>query len=223
MLQYAIDTARSVDGIDRVVVALGHAAEEIEVAVDTSGCEVVVTDRSAGGCSGSITAGIAALDGGAQDSAALDGGAQDSAALDGGAQDSAALDGGAQDSAALDGGAQDSAALDGGAQDRASLDGIILLPGDQPGLTAESIATVLAATGPDTPIAVTRYDDAIGHPFWFAATMFAELRGLGGDKAAWKLVASGRWPVLEVPITGPVPPDVDTWDDYEAIRAELAR
>ncbi len=166
LLQYAVDTARSTDGIDQVVLALGHAADDIRAAVDTTGCRVVVTDRSAGGCSGSITAGMADVD--------------------------------------------------------ADTDGVVLLPGDQPGLRADTITTVLAAVDPSVPIAVTRYDDAIGHPFWFGASLFDDLRGLGGDKAAWKLVASERWPVVEVPIAGPIPPDVDTWDDYEAVQAGMA-
>ena len=61
---------------------------------------------------------------------------------------------------------------------------VLLLPGDQPGLAADAITTVIGAVDPDVPIAVTRYDDGIGHPFWFARSMFDELRGLGGDKAA---------------------------------------
>ena len=48
--------------------------------------------------------------------------------------------------------------------------------------------------------------------------MFDELRELHGDKAVWKLLESGRWPVAELAVEGPVPLDVDTWDDYRRLR-----
>ncbi len=99
-------------------------------------------------------------------------------------------------------------------------DGLMLLLGDQPGIdpsmTGALRETVEAA--PDVPpLAVCRYDDGRGHPFWFSRAMFAELRELHGDKAVWKLLESGRWPVIEVPVAGDVPLDVDTWDDYQRL------
>lgn len=100
--------------------------------------------------------------------------------------------------------------------------GIVLLLGDQPGVTTDTIQTlVLAATAAEqsAPLAVCRYDDGIGHPFWFGRTVFGELAQLHGDKAVWKLIESGLYPVLEVPIDGPIPLDVDTWDDYERLLA----
>ncbi len=32
----------------------------------------------------------------------------------------------------------------------------------------------------------------------------------------WKLVEAGD-DVVHVPVAGPVPPDVDTWEDYQAL------
>jgi molybdenum cofactor cytidylyltransferase len=46
--------------------------------------------------------------------------------------------------------------------------------------------------------------------------MFPTLTGLHGDKAVWKLVESGD-DVARIRVPGPVPPDVDTWADYEAL------
>ena len=46
--------------------------------------------------------------------------------------------------------------------------------------------------------------------------MFATLSGLHGDKAVWKLVEAGD-DVVRVPVAGPVPRDVDTWEDYQAL------
>ncbi len=94
---------------------------------------------------------------------------------------------------------------------------LVLLPGDQPGITSATVAGLLAGRG-DAPLAVCRYDDGTGHPFVFARRLFRTLRGLRGDKAVWKLVAAGGDAVAQVPIDGPVPIDVDTWADYEAVR-----
>jgi molybdenum cofactor cytidylyltransferase len=96
-------------------------------------------------------------------------------------------------------------------------DALVLLLGDQPGVTADTVAALLAGRGA-AEIAVCRYDDGLGHPFCFSRAMFATLRGLHGDKAVWKLVAAGGPSLARVPIDGPVPIDVDTWADYEAVQ-----
>lgn len=95
-------------------------------------------------------------------------------------------------------------------------EGLVLLLGDQPGVTVEAVEAVVAI-GTGAPLAVARYDEGVGHPFWFGRAVFAELAALHGDKAVWKLLESGRHPVREVRIAGRVPLDVDTWEDYEAL------
>jgi molybdenum cofactor cytidylyltransferase len=94
---------------------------------------------------------------------------------------------------------------------------LVLLLGDQPGVTADTVSALLAGRG-DAGLAVCRYDDGLGHPFCFSRPLFATLRGLHGDKAVWKLVAASGDDVAKVPVAGPVPIDVDTWADYEAVR-----
>jgi len=96
--------------------------------------------------------------------------------------------------------------------------GLVLLLGDQPGVTPDAVEVLLLA-GADSPLAVIRYDDGLGHPFWFRRDVFADLALLHGDKAVWKLLESGRHPVREVPVAGPVPLDVDTPEDYDALLA----
>lgn len=96
-------------------------------------------------------------------------------------------------------------------------DMLVLLLGDQPGVTCDTVAALLAGRG-DAALAVCRYDDGLGHPFCFSRTLFGTLRELHGDKAVWKLVAAGGDAVAKVPVAGPVPIDVDTWADYEAAR-----
>jgi molybdenum cofactor cytidylyltransferase len=100
-------------------------------------------------------------------------------------------------------------------------DVLVLLLGDQPGVTAATVRALLAAHG-DAPLAVCRYDDGRGHPFAFARETFARLRSLHGDKAVWKLLDEAGDGVLELRVPGPVPRDVDTWDDYEAVLAATA-
>jgi molybdenum cofactor cytidylyltransferase len=99
---------------------------------------------------------------------------------------------------------------------------LVLLLGDQPGVTPRNVAELLAGRG-DAPLAVCRYDDGLGHPFAFSSAMFGTLRGLHGDKAVWKLVAGCSDAVARVPVDGPVPIDVDTWADYEAVVATSGR
>ncbi len=98
-------------------------------------------------------------------------------------------------------------------------DVLVLLLGDQPGVTPRTVGRLLAGRG-DAPLAVCRYADGRGHPFAFARAVFADLAGLHGDKAVWKLLHSGRFAVTEVPVDGPVPIDVDTRDDYERLLAQ---
>lgn len=104
-------------------------------------------------------------------------------------------------------------------------DGFVLLLGDQPGVDPGQISALAdRGAGPDAPAAVlTRYDDGPGHPLWLSRRLFADLQGLHGDKAVWKLLDSGGLDVVELALPGrTVPLDVDTWDDYEALRHAMA-
>jgi molybdenum cofactor cytidylyltransferase len=90
---------------------------------------------------------------------------------------------------------------------------LVLLLGDQPGVTPATVAALLAGRG-DAPLAACRYDDGRGHPLAFARSAFAELAALHGDKGVWKLLDRRADEVVEVPVSGPIPRDVDTWEDY---------
>ena len=99
-------------------------------------------------------------------------------------------------------------------------DVLVLLLGDQPGVDAATVATLLAGRG-KTPLAVCRYDDGRGHPIAFARSVFGALAELHGDKGVWRLLDQRSDEVVEVPITGRIPLDVDTPADYEAVLATL--
>lgn len=101
-------------------------------------------------------------------------------------------------------------------------EGIVLLLGDQPGV-ARSTVMKLIASGRGAPIAVCRYSDGRGHPFWLGRKVFGELSELHGDKAVWRLIEAGRHDVRQVPINAPTPLDVDTWEDYRRLLASVGQ
>jgi molybdenum cofactor cytidylyltransferase len=97
-------------------------------------------------------------------------------------------------------------------------DVLVLMLGDQPGVTPTSVRALLAGRG-EAPLAVCRYDDGRGHPFAFSRAVFPELAELHGDKGVWKLLERRADEVVEVRVPGDVPRDVDTWEDYRAVIA----
>jgi molybdenum cofactor cytidylyltransferase len=97
---------------------------------------------------------------------------------------------------------------------------LVLLLGDQPGVKSGFIDSVLAEWRSLRPwAAVTSYGGELGHPFVFAREVFEDLRGLHGDKAVWKLIEAHPERVRRVEIEAPLPPDVDTPEDYELALA----
>ena len=95
---------------------------------------------------------------------------------------------------------------------------LVLMLGDQPGVTAETVAALLAGRG-EAPVAVCAYSDGRGHPLAFSRRLFPELASLHGDKAVWKLLDLHADEAAVVAVDGPIPRDIDTWDDY----AQIAR
>lgn len=102
--------------------------------------------------------------------------------------------------------------------------GIVLMLGDQPGVQPGVVARLIAGRGA-SPVAVCRYSDGIGHPFWLGRGVFGDLARLHGDKGVWKLVekAATSGTLTEIPVDSAVPLDVDTWDDYERLLTSATR
>ncbi len=98
-------------------------------------------------------------------------------------------------------------------------DVLVLMLGDQPGVTAEIVSALLAGRA-DAPLAACAYENGRGHPLAFAKTTFDELKALHGDKGVWKLLDRAGNAVVDVPVAGPIPRDIDTQEDYRAILAE---
>lgn len=95
---------------------------------------------------------------------------------------------------------------------------LVLMLGDQPGVSAATIAALLDGRG-SAPLAACGYADGRGHPLAFTRSTFSELAVLHGDRGVWKLLDGAGDDVVDVPIPGPVPLDVDTWEDYRAVLA----
>lgn len=96
---------------------------------------------------------------------------------------------------------------------------LVLMLGDQPGVTGAAVAALLAGRG-EAPIAACGYADGRGHPLAFSRELFGDLSALHGDKGVWKLLDRHDGEAVAVPVDGPIPRDVDTWEDYEAVLRE---
>ncbi|HWF34363.1 MAG TPA: nucleotidyltransferase family protein [Solirubrobacteraceae bacterium] len=162
LLGHVVGVARACR-FDRLLVAIGGAAEDVRSHVDLAGAEIVVNEAYGAGCSSSIAAAVGTID--------------------------------------------------------PRCDVLVLMLGDQPGVSAATVEALLAGRG-DSPLAVCRYDDGRGHPFAFGREVFDELAHLHGDKGVWRLLDQRASEVVEVPVSGPVPLDVDTPEDYEAVLAQ---
>lgn len=104
---------------------------------------------------------------------------------------------------------------------KSDIDGIVLLLGDQPEVRQEAVAALIAGRG-NAPIAVTRYENGIGHPFALSRATFPALSALHGDRGVWKLIDRLGSAVARVRVDGRVPRDVDTEEDYRALLSGAA-
>ena len=96
---------------------------------------------------------------------------------------------------------------------------LVLMLGDQPGVTNETVTALLSGRG-NSALAACAYKDGRGHPLAFARSTFPELAALHGDKGVWRLLDRHAAEVVDVPVPGNIPRDVDTLDDYRAVVAE---
>jgi molybdenum cofactor cytidylyltransferase len=95
----------------------------------------------------------------------------------------------------------------------------VLALGDQP-LPDPGVIGRLVATFRETgrPIVVPVYREGRGNPVLFAASVFGELAAVTGDRGGREVVARDPGRVAAVAIDAPMPADVDTPEDYAALR-----
>ncbi len=100
----------------------------------------------------------------------------------------------------------------------ARAEAVAVMVGDQPGIDRAVIdAVVTEWRRTRDRIMLTSYRGGEGHPLMFGRALFEQLVVLRGDKAAWKIVdAHPDW-VRPVPVDRPLPADVNTWQEYEAL------
>ena len=94
--------------------------------------------------------------------------------------------------------------------------------GDQPVVPrAVPLALITAYKATAKAIVAPRYRDGRGNPVLFDASVFPELLGLTGDAGARAVIDADPARVALVSFDLPMPPDIDTPEDYETLRGRL--
>jgi molybdenum cofactor cytidylyltransferase len=100
-------------------------------------------------------------------------------------------------------------------------DAAAILLGDQPNVSAQLIDRIAAAfRGGDSSLVRPVYmatdgRRVPGHPVFLARRIWPDVKKLRGDQGARALLSAHPEWLLEVPVEGEPPPDVDTWEDYQ--------
>lgn len=98
----------------------------------------------------------------------------------------------------------------------------LMVVGDQPLLdpaVVDAIVDAYRRTG--GPFIVPVYEGGWGNPVLLARGAWQFLDGLKGDTGARPILRKQMDMVLEVPVPGPAPDDIDTPEDYERLRRRI--
>ncbi len=98
----------------------------------------------------------------------------------------------------------------------------LMVVGDQPMLQPVVVDAILRAyrqTG--GPFIVPVYDSGWGNPVLLARVTWPLLDNLKGDTGARPILRKHMDMVLEVPVPGAAPDDIDTPEDYERVRRSI--
>jgi molybdenum cofactor cytidylyltransferase len=98
---------------------------------------------------------------------------------------------------------------------------VLIALGDQPRLPEGVIPALLRArVASGRAIAAPIYRGTQGTPVLFAAEVFEELAALDGDRGARAIVQARPERVTRVVLDTPMPPDVDTPEDYARLHVQ---
>jgi molybdenum cofactor cytidylyltransferase len=101
---------------------------------------------------------------------------------------------------------------------------VAILLGDQPSLRSQAIDDMVAAfLAAGARAARPVFPDAggrPGHPVLLAREIFCELEPLRGDQGARSLFSEPRNGVIEIPVAGEPPPDIDTPEDLARVASQ---
>lgn len=98
----------------------------------------------------------------------------------------------------------------------------LIVLGDQPTIpppVAPRLIATFTLTG--APIVAPAYRGVQGNPVLFGPSVFPELLALTGDRGARSVVERDPCRVTYVPFDYPLPPDIDTEEDYRRIIESL--
>jgi CTP:molybdopterin cytidylyltransferase MocA len=162
LLEHAIGAMVAVAALERVVVVVGFAADEILGAVDLQRAEPLVADGWEEGQAASLRAAVDDLDG------------------------------------------RGAAA-------------VVVTLGDEPRMTPQAIARVIAAADGSEAAVRATYFGAPGHPVLIKRALFADVRRVRGDVGARELLQTVAVAEVECGDLGPAT-DVDTLEQLERLR-----
>ena len=101
---------------------------------------------------------------------------------------------------------------------RAGTSAVVIVLGDQPTVTPEIIEQLVAEHSRGArPITAPSYAGIRGNPVVFDASLFPELRAIEGDEGARSVITRDPARVTMVSFPVPMPPDIDTPDDYRSL------
>ena len=99
----------------------------------------------------------------------------------------------------------------------------VLLPADQPLITAHILRTIVQAHRQSfAPACVPVFDGRRGNPVLFDKALFTELKEMRGDIGASALLDKYASTVVAVPSDKAVPLDIDTPEEYEKQKTEVS-
>ncbi len=100
----------------------------------------------------------------------------------------------------------------------------VILLGDQPGVDAAVIDRVIDAWPVSArPLVLPSWNGERGNPVLFARSLFPEIRRLEGDTGARAIFRKHQGDIELVEFDAPMPPDVDTAEDYASLRRSYER
>ncbi|MFQ5708702.1 MAG: NTP transferase domain-containing protein [bacterium] len=107
---------------------------------------------------------------------------------------------------------------------RAETDGALILLADQPNLKAATLNRfVQAFQNGEKKIIAGQYKNRIGNPALFHRSFFEELKQLQGDVGARSLLQRHPGEIQTIEISGDEILDLDTPQDFEALKAAFTR
>lgn len=101
-------------------------------------------------------------------------------------------------------------------------DAFVVLLADMPGVSKAMIDRVVAEWHAHQPwAAVSSYSDGVGHPLLLSAGAMAEAVRMEGAKGVWRFLDDAPpESVAPVVFEGPMPQDINTYEDYERMLRE---